>query len=290
MGRKYQIEIKILTTYEELNKCNEISKEAWLLSNYRDCVPSHILIAISEIGGVVIGALHRKKLVGFAFSLPAYSETEGFYHHSHQMGVLPKYQGKGIGYLIKMKQREYALEKKVKKITWTFDPLQAQNAKLNIAKIGGIARKYKVDVYGSFMGGSGLVSGMPSDRFLLEWHIASKNVVQRLSKQNRKNKFELRDFEKYKVTNSIENSKSGLQKISNIKLGLEDNVILMELPENFQYLYNRSIKLAKEWRLKTRNIFNYYLGKGYVVKEFISVQNGNNFRNFYLMDKTYTVE
>jgi len=286
MGRRYQIDIKLLTTTEEFEECIEIQKTTWYLDNYRDCIPTHMMKAVVEAGGALVGALHKKKVVAYAMSLPAISKEDGFYHYSHIMGVHPKYQGRGIGFMIKMKQREIAQAFRVKKITWTYDPLLAKNANLNIKKIGGIARKYVVDFYGSFMGGSRIVSGIPSDRFYLEWFISSKNVMQKLER----NKKQDIDLNKIQRANSIEFNKRGLQKIANIQLGLSSDLILIEIPEDFQNIYNNNIKLATEWRLKSRNIFNYYLGKDYVIIDFITFKENGKKRNYYLLKKNYIPE
>jgi len=290
MGRKYQFEIKLLTTNKEFEECMEIQKAAWFLEDYKDCIPSHVKRAILETGGAIVGAVHRKKIVAYAMSLPAVSKEEDFYHHSHIMGVLPRYQGKGIGYMMKMKQREYALKNNAKKITWTFDPLLAQNASLNIRKLGGIVKKYNVDFYGTFMGGSGIVSGIPSDRFYLEWYVSSKQVKAKLKSRKKDSNRKIEEIEKNEAVNKIEIDKKGIQKISDVKLGLSVDSIIIEIPENFQNIYNKSLKKANEWRLKTRNIFNYYLGKGYTVTDFYTRRNTGNIRNYYLLQKNYKPE
>ena len=60
---------------------------------------------------------------------------------SHMAGVLPEYRG-GLGYRLKLAQRERALAQGYDLIEWTFDPLQAMNAHFNFAKLGGVVEEY----------------------------------------------------------------------------------------------------------------------------------------------------
>ena len=45
------------------------------------------------------------------------------------MGVAPGYQGRGVGYRLKLAQREAVLDQGIDLITWTYDPLES-NEKL----------------------------------------------------------------------------------------------------------------------------------------------------------------
>jgi predicted GNAT superfamily acetyltransferase len=63
---------------------------------------------------------------------------------------------------LKLEQRASALERGITLIQWTFDPLQAKNAYLNIEKLGVIVRRYEVEVYGPPSLGQ-------TDRLIAEW-------------------------------------------------------------------------------------------------------------------------
>ena len=60
---------------------------------------------------------------------------------SHMAGVLPEFRG-GLGFRLKLAQRERALAQGYDLIEWTFDPLQAMNAHFNFAKLGGVVEEY----------------------------------------------------------------------------------------------------------------------------------------------------
>ena len=63
------------------------------------------------------------------------------------LAVLPDYRGQGIGYQLKLAQREKALSG-IKTMTRTYDPTEAANAYLNIHRLGGVVRHYYVNHYG----------------------------------------------------------------------------------------------------------------------------------------------
>ena len=59
---------------------------------------------------------------------------------------------------------------------WTFDPLRAVNAALNIDRLGAQSGTYLEDYYGEM---AGINSGMASDRLLVDWDLASAPVAAR---------------------------------------------------------------------------------------------------------------
>lgn len=89
--------------------------------------------------------------------------------HSHMVGVLPSAAGRGIGLAIKHHQRQWCLERGVREMTWTFDPLIGRNAAFNLRKLGARAEKYLENFYGSMS--DGINSGQATDRILLRWSL-----------------------------------------------------------------------------------------------------------------------
>jgi predicted GNAT superfamily acetyltransferase len=94
------------------------------------------------------------------------------------LAVRTEYQGLGLGKTLKWAQREEVLRRGLKLITWTYDPLQARNANLNLHALGAVGRTYIRDLYGATPA-LRLEPGVPTDRLLLEWPIASARVASR---------------------------------------------------------------------------------------------------------------
>jgi predicted GNAT superfamily acetyltransferase len=94
-------------------------------------------------------------------------------------GVLAEYRDRGVGRALKLFQREEALERGIRLIVWTFDPLEIRNAHFNLNRLGAIARKYLPNLYG--LTTSPLHLGLPTDRLLAEWELDSGRVVAAVS-------------------------------------------------------------------------------------------------------------
>jgi predicted GNAT superfamily acetyltransferase len=118
-------------------------------------------------------------MVGFAFSLPGVKtgdsgeggEGNESYLHSHMLAVKEGYRNRQIGAQLKLAQRREAMSRGIRRIEWTFDPLEIKNAFLNIHKLGAIIRRYEPDFYG--VSSSRLQGGLPTDRLVAEWWLAS---------------------------------------------------------------------------------------------------------------------
>jgi predicted GNAT superfamily acetyltransferase len=90
------------------------------------------------------------------------------------MGVLEDYRDKGVGRMLKSQQRADALGRDIDLIEWTFDPLETKNAFFNIERLGIVVRRYVLNQYGTTT--SHLHGGLPTDRCVAEWYIASPRV------------------------------------------------------------------------------------------------------------------
>jgi len=161
------VSIRPLDGPEDFQRAERVQIETW---GYRDIdvVPSAIFSVARNFGGQALGAMDGDLMVGFALSFGACEH--GHPHlHSHMVAVVPGYQNRGLGRLIKLAQREDALRRGIRQIVWTFDPLQARNAYFNIARLGGIGVRYMPNLYGKTS--SPLHGGMPTDRLLIEWNL-----------------------------------------------------------------------------------------------------------------------
>ncbi len=98
---------------------------------------------------------------------------------SKRMVVLPEYRGQGIGYRLKLAQRELAIAEGVRLVVWTFDPLLSLNAHLNIRKLGALCSAYSENYYGTSEEGGLTTFGM-SDRLMVEWWVTNRRVEERI--------------------------------------------------------------------------------------------------------------
>jgi predicted GNAT superfamily acetyltransferase len=172
------IVIRSCKGHDELEACVQMQVETWGYDP-SDIIPRKAFLVGQKIGGQVIGAFDTslpgasaqggpESLIGFAMSLPGVKTGDGEpkpYVHSHMLAVRDAYRNQGLG---------AALERGLRLMEWTFDPLEIKNSYLNIAKLGALVRRYAVDFYG--VSSSRLQGGLPTDRLVAEWHLDSPRV------------------------------------------------------------------------------------------------------------------
>ncbi len=276
-----EIKISRVETIEDYERCEELQRRVWGRDDLQ-IVPKNQLIASQISGGLVLGAYDsRGKMVGFLYGFPGVMEGRPI-HYSHMLGVDAEFQNKNIGYQLKLEQRRYALDQGLDMICWTFDPLEARNASLNFRKLGVIADRYEVNLYGT--PAVGRYKDLDTDRFLVKWLIKSQRVERRLSGRDEMEKLKsfFQDWEEFKV-NKTELGPDGLLRITGLDLDREDLILFLEIPESIQEMKERDLGLARAWREVVRETCLTYLEKGYAVIEFLSTLHKGVRRNLYLL-------
>ena len=128
-------------------------------------LPPAMLGAFAFTGNYVGAAFEGDRIVGAAIGF----RTDHSALHSHIAGVLPSHQGRSIGYVLKLHQRAWALQRDLDVIAWTFDPLIRRNAHFNLVKLGARAAAHLPDFYGEMT--DHINAGDHSDRLLVEWDL-----------------------------------------------------------------------------------------------------------------------
>jgi predicted GNAT superfamily acetyltransferase len=136
-------------------------------------ITPNLLQAMVHSGAYLSGAFIGDKCVGAAFAFPA--TINGFHLHSHMTAVLDDYRDQGIGYALKIDQWHWAKNNNYREITWTFDPLVARNAKLNLIKLGVDISAYYPNFYGDMP--DALNAGDESDRVMASWKVVGDRPV-----------------------------------------------------------------------------------------------------------------
>jgi predicted GNAT superfamily acetyltransferase len=276
------IEVRRLKDPEEYRMVTEAEVGVWGVMDYTSVVAHHVLIAADRRGGLVLGAFEKDtgRMVGFVFGFPAISPDGKLYHYSHMTGVVPEYRYKGLGYILKLMQREYVLKQGLDLIAWTYDPLQSPNARFNIGKLGVVVRKFYINYYGELRDSINI--GMPTDRFEAEWWIKSKLVEDKLKGLLKPPTLDTLIKLGGEVVTNVEFS-NNLPVLTNYNLDINSKLVLIEIPEDLSKLRSDNNLLLK-WRLGLREVFNRYLNElNYVVVEFVSEFVGGFRRNYYIL-------
>jgi predicted GNAT superfamily acetyltransferase len=164
-----RITIRDLTTLADYQECCEIQEETWG-RGFSERVPTAILRVSQKIGGVTAGAFDASgRMMGFVFGLTGVKDGR-LVHWSDMLAVREEARGRRLGEQLKHYQRERVLALGVEIMYWTFDPLVARNAHLNLNRLGARASEYIEDMYGANTGSS-LHGTVPTDRFVAEWDL-----------------------------------------------------------------------------------------------------------------------
>jgi len=167
------IAVRPLTTEAEFQSAVELQKTIWGFNDI-ELLPARLFVVATKVGGQAFGAFDGNRMIGFCLAIPGLKPGGSSYLHSHMLGVLPEYRDAGVGRLLKLKQREDALARGIQLVEWTFDPLEIKNAYFNMERLGTIVRRYVRNQYGTTT--SPLHGGLPTDRCVAEWWIASPRV------------------------------------------------------------------------------------------------------------------
>jgi predicted GNAT superfamily acetyltransferase len=270
------VRIRRADSLDDIQACLELQRTVWGFVETDDMVAPPLLILGNRYGGcVLVSEAPGGEIVGFSYAFLALdSEPDGgLFWWSHMTAVLTPYRGRSIGFGLKLAQRDAAIEAGIKLIRWTFDPLRAMNASFNIRKLGALSRIYEKNIYGP--SSSPLHHGVATDRLVAEWRIDTDRVRDRLSGEAA---VILRDFDGIVRINS----EGGLRPDPPV-LGREDSTLTLEIPPVLDSGSGRD--LVRAWQQVLGQAFTHYLGRGYVVTDFVRL-GAPRPRAFYVIEKS----
>jgi predicted GNAT superfamily acetyltransferase len=245
-------------------------------------VPTHVLITLAKNGGLVLGAYaedgppETNGMVGFIvgwLATPPYppepGQTPHLKHCSHIAGVLPDFQGRGAGVLLKLAQREEVLAQRITNhVTWTYDPLYRVNGALNIHRLGAVCTTYLRDVYGQM--DDALNAGAPTDRCMVDWYLDSSRVQQAIGPERLQPIWSAQTLQVLPTRLT----ERGLPEPISQPLKLDGSAIAMPLPDNLGVIRSRENQLLITWRYYSREVFESAFGGGYALVDCVQLPQG----------------
>jgi predicted GNAT superfamily acetyltransferase len=272
--------IRDLETIAELEPMLRLEKEVWGLAD-ADVTPITLAVALKSAGSMLIGAFEGPQLVGFALAFPSFERGRvGF--HSHMLAVRPAYREHGLGYRLKLAQRERALSLGITEMTWTFDPLRRLNAHLNFCKLGVISDSYRVDFYGPQTSSPLHTNG--TDRLWVTWHMSGQRVQERMGGKEQERSAEVLDALKH-LEPLVRFNGAGRPAEGDLAAALSRQRIAIEIPGDMDRIEQKDKDLARHWRLATRRAFTEALQAGFIVKEFSRSIRGQQGPGAYLLER-----
>lgn len=247
------ITFRTLTEKADLQALENLQASIW---SEASVIPLHMTLTLSKFGGLFLGAYDGDKMIGFQYSFPGVVDGEPCLC-SHMLGFLPDYRKRGLGVQLKWLQREQALQLGHRKITWTYDPLETVNGYVNIAKLGGVVRRYLPNCYGEL--NDEMNRGLPTDRFMVEWFISSERVERYHRNQTTPASIQgLSSVLEVQLTDDLPHPLSP-------RLNEEADRFILSVPAHFQAVKRTDMGIAAQWREITRTLFTHYFRRGYAV-------------------------
>jgi predicted GNAT superfamily acetyltransferase len=242
------VEVRLARTHAEFAACEALSRDIWGAAE-RNVVPRELLLTMQLNGGLVHGAfLPDGELVGFCFGFAGLRDGQ-LRLCSHQLGVVHAMRGAGIGIALKLAQRKDAERLGYPLVSWTFDPLEARNAYINLHRLGCIARLYDRNHYGEME--DELNRGLPSDRFEAEWWLdRAKPAVP---------------FGEPPVMLRVGGDGAPIREAVD---AANEAAVVISVPADFQAIKQRSLPLAQRWRLESRAALEAALNAGMIAVDF----------------------
>jgi predicted GNAT superfamily acetyltransferase len=170
-AKRAGVEVRELRTLREMTEAADLVDSIWS----GDHVPVNLQRAVAHAGSYLAGALRDGRVVGVLIGFLGL-HGGGLSLHSHVAGVLAGDQGRSVGFALKVHQRAWALERDVRRVTWTFDPLVRRNAYFNLTKLGAVGARYEANFYGTMH--DGINNGDESDRLVVEWRLDRPGVAE----------------------------------------------------------------------------------------------------------------
>jgi predicted GNAT superfamily acetyltransferase len=253
-----------------------LQREIW--GREDDNVPEWMLAASVERGAILVGAAEDARLVGFVYSVPGLKQGRPL-QWSHMLGVAPGHRQGGLGFQLKLAQRERTLAMGLDLVEWTFDPLVATNARLNVARLGAVAEEYLENVYGS--SASPLHRGAPTDRFVASWRIDTPHVRRRLEASA----IVARDAGVARAPSVLETRLEGEWRLpsGSPRLDCDEPRILVEIPYGFVDMLRDAPDAALAWRMTAREVFTTYFARNFRVVDFLGDRESG--RAAYLLER-----
>jgi len=249
-------------------------------------IPTSIMVDIERSGGLIIGARENEAegctLAGALIDLVGESQgCRSWFTLFH--GVRKELQNQGIGHHLRLRERMEGKRGGIALVTWAIDPLESKLPHLAFNKLAAIAASYKRNLYGEATAPDhrGLATrSLASDRLIVEWWLDSPRVSGGINRRRLPHHFHL-GLDKMEVVTKTRLVKNGIRRLAGYEEAPKGKVILVEIPADLDRLCDEDLDLARDWRLKTRDLFERLLTNGYTMTGFVHEAG----RSFHLLER-----
>lgn len=250
------VTIRPFESHEDRARCVELQELTWG-HDFTEKVPTAMLLVAQKTGGVCAGAFdERGTMLGFVFGVTGVKDGH-LIHWSDMLALRPEARGTGLALALKEFQRDHCRRLGIRTIYWTFDPLVARNAHLNLNKLGARVDEYVVAMYGEATN-SPLQGDMPTDRYVVAWPVDP--AQQALPLDALPSGLPLAVGEGAREGELVRAPAVGIR-----------------VPVDITALAASDLGAARQWRFATRRAFTHYLPRGYHVRGFVADPAGGTY-------------
>ena len=268
------ISVRPLRSASDYASCVELQRLTWG-ATFADIVPPTILKVTQRIGGVAAGAFDDDgSLLGFVFGITGV-EGGALVHWSDMLAVRPEARDSGLGRRLKAFQREQCARLGVTVIYWTYDPLVAKNAHLNLNRLGVRTVEYVENMYGESQ--SDLHRGVGTDRFVVAWPVTPAPDFAERDGTPESVAPHLRVAPC--VNAAADGDRPGPERFA----AAPPSALRIEIPLDIAKVQADSLAVAAQWRSTSRRAFLWALANGYAVSSFYRDPGAD--RGYYVLSR-----
>lgn len=243
--------IRPFESHADRAQCVALQELTWG-AGFTEKIPAAMLLVAQKTGGVCAGAFDADgRMLGFVFGVTGVQDGT-LMHWSDMLAVRPEARGLHLGERLKEFQREHCRALGIRHIYWTFDPLVARNAHLNLTRMGARVQEFVPAMYGEDTN-SPLQGDMSTDRFVVAWPVDPHDAAEPLAAW---------------PDDAVTVGDAGFP---------DARHIAVRVPRDISALAAADLASARRWRFATRAAFAHYLGAGYRVAGFRADADGGSY-------------
>ena len=274
------IKIKPLTTLDDMAAIEQLEIE--LVGGWeRLVVPTAVLVTVRDSAGILLGAYDTDvvppRLRGVLIDLVA-EIAEQPTCITLVWGVIPDARNRGIGQALRRAERRIAHRIGIPLVRWAIDPLRGVDAHIAFNRLGAVGTGYVRNQYGPLPDPTN--GGLATDRITVEWWVDSPRVNAVLDAGTPPPHYRL-GLNQMEVATKTRGVGSGTRQLVEFDPNPQSNTVLVEVPTDFDRLLAVAPKLARDWRIKARDVFETFFATGYLLTGFVHEAG----RSFHLLER-----
>jgi predicted GNAT superfamily acetyltransferase len=249
------VELHPLTSLEDADAILRVMRATW-----GEELPRELIKALAGSGNVPWGAFDGDELIGYVLGWAAVDPGDGLHEHSHMLAAAPDRRHGGVGYALKLAQRASCLDRDIHLVRWTFDPLVARNAHLNIGKLGAVCDRFHRDYYGQMP--DTINVGDRSDRLVVAWCLDPDPCPGRKPERART------------IVRSVGSSEAPEPELIGGEAIPGAEAVAIQVPRDHAALRAADPELGSAWREAVGTAIEDAVGEGFVVTAFEADRDG----------------